>query len=358
MKLLLLIILLVMSISSSIADDILVVNRDNVLFLPKTEHIRAFIEPGTILKKIDVPYEDRYRGRTRVITPGGIMGEIKSRRFNKLEKISKPLAYLKRPLILGKETFHPGDVFKVDIAESYKGDTYKVIYPSSYYSFKDNAYYVEHEDNKFSEKVFFHNFNLIPESNSIGRFPFWPEKSRESIQWGCENSEEKKTTIKFGAGGNVGGGFSLFKIFRSEVSAEASTEKETTHTQTRKDAEFYHKVSIWVLYESYENRTPILEIALEKTWPCGNKNTHEYNYTLHFHEEKDIDPIVINRVWSEKKKISDGGASPVGLHNMNDYRTFKNALKDFKFYYYKKGYDMNLVLMHFLMRFTANISAD
>ncbi|MFH2096475.1 MAG: hypothetical protein ABIJ16_12265, partial [Bacteroidota bacterium] len=57
------------------ADEYLI-NRGYILYVPKTEHIRAFIEPGIILQKIEVGYNERYRGRARVITPGGLLGEL------------------------------------------------------------------------------------------------------------------------------------------------------------------------------------------------------------------------------------------------------------------------------------------
>lgn len=342
------------------SEDVLVVNRGHILYVPQTPHIRAFIEPGTLLKRVDVSYQERYRGRSRVITQGGIMGEMKSRDLTLYEKMSKPLAYLRRPLQLGDQGFGPRDVFKVEVVENPRTyeEEYKIIYPSSYYSFRDNAYYVAHGDQTFSEKVFHYNFNLIKALEDKPLFPFWPERANESIQWGCEDSEENKTRIHLGAGAKISTGFSLFKIFSTEANAEASTDKESIRTRLLMDQDFYHKVSRWVLYASFEKRIPILEIALEKTWPCGNSGSHEYNYTLHFQEDKDINPIVINRVWSSKKGISDGGASPVGLHTLEDYRKFEEALKDFKFHHYIHGYDMSYILKHFLMRFTVNLSVD
>ena len=339
-------------------DDQLVVNRSHILYVPKTPHIRAFIEPGSILKKVEVDYLDRYKGRSRVITQGGIMGEMKSRDLTLYDDISKPLAYLRRPLKLGELSFSPRDVFKLEIVENPRTyeDEYKIIYPSPYYSFRDNAYYVAHDNQVYTEKIFNYHFNLIQNLEQKPRFPFWPERSTESIQWGCEDSEENKTRIHLGAEGKISTGFSLFKIFNTEASATANTDKESIRTKLLKDESFYHKVSRWVLYASYDNRTPILEIALEKTWPCNNNGSHEYNYTLHFQEEMDINPIVINRVWSHKKGMSDGGASPVGLHTLEDYRKFEEALKDFKFHHYIQGYDMSYILKHFLMRFTVNLS--
>ncbi|WP_022666987.1 hypothetical protein [Desulfospira joergensenii] len=339
------------------AAETFVLNRGIALYVPKTEHIRAFIEPGTLLKKLEVPYEDRYRGRARVITPGGLLGEIIKGSYDESSKVTSTIAYLKHPFLIEEKRFNSGDIFKVSVIEHFQGTRYKLFYPVPFYRFEKNDYGVKEADPvTFKEQEFFSNFNLYdPEAPPI-RFPYWAEKDKQNIEWGCGNDRTETSTIKIGAGGKVSGGGGFFKFFEAEVHAENENEKTITYTKELKDSENTHKMSFWALYEGYESETPLLEIALEKISSCDESKKFQYSYKIHFPKDDNIDPIIINKVWVDEHQLTPGGASPVGLKNLSDYRAFKNAINDFKFHYQRSGYDMDAVLLHLLMKFTANIS--
>lgn len=88
-RLLLLILAPLSGMSFAADDNNYVVNTSHILYVTKSENIRAFVEPGTILKRQLIPLQDTYKRRIRVITPGGLEGEISRWGYDEHENITK-----------------------------------------------------------------------------------------------------------------------------------------------------------------------------------------------------------------------------------------------------------------------------
>ena len=337
-------------------SDEFVVNKSHKLYQVKTEHIRAFIEPGTVVKVIDIPISDRYKRRLRVVTPGGLEGEIVKNGFDRLEDITVPISYLKRPFTIQNEQFESGDKFLTELIDEDNGDlSYKITYPSPFLSLSDNRYYVRNKSKKMSEKEFEYYFNHISPSKPTHIYPVWSRSNKPPIEWGCGNSKKEVSIVKVGAGAKVGGSASFFSFFEADAYVNNDNEKTITYTKNLSDGLNKHRMTYWVLKGP---SSQILHLALEKLSSCDGTKKLEYNYIVHFPKNENIDPIVINNAWVENKNLKPGGTSPLALNTLDDYREFKSAFKDFKFAQNRSGYDIRTAIFHYLMMITANISEE
>lgn len=344
--------------SSIFASDTYVVNTSYILYVTKSENIRAFIEPGTILKKVKIPVEDSYKRRLRVITPGGLEGEITRWGYDEYNNISREIAYLKRPLIIKKELFKSGDKFMVTPIDDEDGLSYEVEYPQPYLSLKDNAYYVKRRTKTLTEAEFEYNFNLIQPGHVATKYPKWVRSHEPPVEWGCENSKKEESVIEIGAGAKASAGGGFFNFFEADVHANNENKKTITYKKELVDEENKHRITYWKLKPTPISSVYILNIALEKLSSCDGTKKLSFNYVIHFPKNENIDPIVINRDWVKGKKLTTGGASPIRLNTLDDYRELKAAFHDFRFQLNRTGYDLNSALLQYVMMITANITIE
>ena len=342
----------------SYADGNYVVNKDHVLYKSKTPHVRAFLEPGTILKKVHVAPEDTYKRRVRVITNGGLRGEVVRNGYNNYDVITQPVAYLKRPLTLANEQFESGDTFLVKVLDDEDGLRYEVTYPKPFLSLKDNRFYVRDRKKTMNEREFDYNFNLVTPDSNITKFPLWKTKNDQFVEWGCENSKKEVSTFEIGAGGEVKASTSFFSFFEADAHVTNDNTKTVTYTKELVDNENLHKLTYWQLVDSSNPNTIILNLALEKLSACDKTKKSEYNYVIHFPTNDNINYITINRAWVKGKGLKEGGASPLGMNTLDDYRTFKAAFKDFNFQYSYPGFDVNAAILQYVMKIAANVSVE
>ena len=226
--------LIIVISSSAIADNNYIINSDHRLYRPQSDNIRAIIEPGTLLIKLDVPIQDRYRKRARVITPGGLLGEIRKGGYVNISKISESIAYLKRTLDIGgrkyNEDFNYSDIFKAKRIEGDEEDIYKITYPIPYYSLPNKSYFVRTKEKEFKESDFNYRFNFFDPENPQHKFPYWSEKKKDTTEWGCGKSKEERKVFKLGAGAEVKASGGFFGFFEADGYVNNDNTKTVTYT--------------------------------------------------------------------------------------------------------------------------------
>ncbi|MDC5821884.1 hypothetical protein OPW19_18910 [Vibrio europaeus] len=348
-----------MFIAPALADNF-VVNSSYKLYQPQSETIRAFIEPGTLLAVVPIDRSQSYRGRVRVITPSGLIGEISRKGYDHYAKISEPIAYLKRPLTIKSEQFETGDKFLVSITDDDDEMNYKVHYPSPYLSLTQNRYFVKDKSKNMSDSDFSHYFRLVNPGVPPTSFPSWNRLGTVRDTWGC--TKEKKEVTVVGAGAKAEGSFNLnfWRFFSAGTSAWVEGQKTATYTTNLHDEVNEHSVTYWQLSEPSSNEEPILRIALEKLSPCDKTKSNHYSYILNFPSETLIEPIVINRHWAEGKQISSSSSSsPIELSSLEDYRILKLAMQDFPMPqgFSRENY-INEALLGYIMMMTASVSME
>ncbi|GLS24710.1 hypothetical protein [Marinibactrum halimedae] len=339
------------------ASESYVVNTSHILYVTKSEDIRAFIEPGTVLKKVKIPTEDSYKRRIRVITPGGLEGEVSRWGYDEHNEIQRDVAYLKRPLRFKKETFHSGDKFMTSVIDDEDGIRVEVVYPQPFLSLRDNAYYVRTRTQTMTETEFEYHFNLVSPGPVNTKFPTWARTRTPPVEWGCENSKTEESVIEVGGGAKVSAKGGFFKFFEADAYVNNDNKKTITYTKELTDKNNRHKITYWGLKSSTKPSTPILDLALEKLSPCDSTKKLQFSYVIHFPKHEHIDPIIINRDWV-KGKLKEGGTSPIALNTLDDYRALKFAFQDFKFELTRQGYDLNSALLQYVMMITANIQTN
>ncbi|ADZ91890.1 hypothetical protein [Marinomonas mediterranea] len=354
-----------------LASDDYVINTSHILYVSKSENVRAFLEPGTVLMKVRTSINDTYKRRLRVITPGGLEGEIIRRGYDQYQNITKPIAYLKRPLKIKNEQFESGAKFLVSIDDDDEELSYELTYPAPYLDLKLNKYDVKERTKRLSEAEFDYNFNLVTPDSMPHHYPRWTRSRKSPVEWGCGNSKKEESVFEIGAGGKVSAGGSFFSFFEADTYAESDNRKTITYTKNLADNFNKHRITYWKLSSAIAPRKTILNVALEKLSSCDGTKKLSFNYVIHFSKIEDIDPntarsqknenidpIAINHDWVEAKKLTPGGTSPIKLTTLDDYRDLKAAFKDFKFQFSRDGYELNSALLQFVMMMTANISLE
>jgi hypothetical protein len=345
-------------VSFAAGNDNYVVSTSHILYVTKSENIRAFVEPGTILKRQQIPIEDTYKRRIRVITPGGLEGEISRWGYDEHADITQIIGYLKRPITIKNEQFESGDPFLVKELDDEDGLKYEVTYPQPFLSLKDNAFYVRARKKVMTEEEFAYNFNLVLPGNVSTKFPLWIQSNESTAEWGCEKSKREVSVVEMGAGANISASAGFFNFFEADAEAYGNNKKTITYTKNLEDKINKHKITYWRLQPSRSSSAYILNLALEKLSSCDETKKLAFNYVIHFPKNKNIDPIAINQDWVSAKKLTPGGASPIKLSTLDDYREFKTAFQDFKFDFDLQGYELRTAILHYVIMMTANISVE
>lgn len=346
-------------VAPALADNF-VVNSSYKLYKPQSEIIRAFVEPGTILKVVPIDRSQSYRGRVRVVTPSGLIGEISRKGYDHYANISEPIAYLKRPLTIKSEAFETGDKFLVSIIDDDDDINYQIHYPAPYLSLAQNRYFVKDKSKNMSDNDFSHYFRLVNPRVPFTSFPSWNRLGKVRDTWGCTREEKEVTVVGAGAKAESLFNVNFLRFFSANASAWAEGQKTVTYTTNLHDEVNEHSVTYWQLSEPSSNKEPILRVALEKLSPCDKTKSNHYSYILNFPSDTSIEPIVINRHWAKGKHISSSSSSsPIELTSLDDYRALKLAMQDFPMpqSLSRESY-INEALLGYIMMMTASVSVE
>lgn len=315
------------------------------------------MESGSILLRKKIPTNEIYKKRIRVISSGGIEGEVKSRKTDSVNDMSGKLAYVKDGIDIKGTRYSIGTVFPVEIQDE-DDIRYLITYPKTSFSVKDRGFVTNHKTEEYDEYQFNQSFNLIiPELASQYKFPLWEEDKRhKSTEWGCTVSKIVKKNIDASATAEAGvsGGFFGFFQAKAEISTGAGT--STIIEQKLEDAAHKHRVTYWVLRKAEKNSDVLLRIALEKISVCDTSKGIDNNYIVRFEKQLNYDDITINSVWVGNHGFKEGGGSPLRLNNQPDLQKFENALKDFKFKHTVDGYDIKRSIIDFVVMWTVNLN--
>jgi hypothetical protein len=337
----------------------ILISKDQYLYVPQSDNRRLLLEPGSILLRKPVTKEETYKKRVRVISSGGVEGEVKSRGVDSVNDMSGKLAYVKDNIEIKGNTFPIGTVFPVKIIDD-EDDyiIYEVTYVKSIYSVKQSGFVMREKHSQYTENEFMHSFNLIdPVDVSHYKFPFWKENKRHKpTEWGCGESKAMTTMLdaSTSAGIEASGGF--FGFFQAKVEASAGAKTSSTFTKTLEDNTNKHRITYWSLVSSTDNSKIIMNIAFEKISLCDKSKGVNNSYIIRFEKQLGIDEITINSAWVGGNKFKKGGGSPLRIDNQSDLLKFENALKDFKFMHSIDGYNIKRAIIDFSIRLTVNLN--
>lgn len=349
-------VIILMAISRPGIAEILVVNK-GYLYVPRSENRRLLLDPGALLLKKEIPQEEVYRKRIRVITRGGIEGEVRRRNVDALELMEGSIAYVKKTKKIDGQEFHIGTIFPVRLEEDDEGDFYHVAYAKSFYSIKHKDFGIRKKEQKFSESEFFQHFNVIDPSEARKiLFPCWKlRESQKATEWGCGDSKTETTEVSIGAGAGIKAGGGFFRFFQAEAEVRNDNKKTITYTSELKDDEFRHKIRYFSLKKSLENNETILNIALEKLSLCNKSKGVKNSYVIRFEKKLNFGELIFNEGWAQDNGFARGLGSPVRLDNLSDSERFKQAFKGFKFHHPAVGYDVELAVREFAIQYAVNL---
>ncbi len=334
------------------------VGKDQYLYVPKSDNRRLLLEPGSILLRKPIPKEETFKKRIRVISSGGVEGEVKSRSIDSINDMGGRLAYVKDEINIKGNKYPVGTIFPVQIIDDDDEIIYDLTYAKPSYSVKNRGFVVKEKSIKYSEHEFFKPFNLIdPDEVARYKFPFWKKDPfHKSIEWGCGESKEVTHTIEAGviAGVEASGGFFSFFQAKAEVSSGVST--STVYKKILKDDNYKHRITFWTLTSANDNSKRLINVALEKISVCDNSKGVNNSYIIRFEKKYNLDEITINAAWVKNNNLQNGGGSPLRIDSQQDLQQFENALKDFKFKHTIDGYDIKKAVVDFAVWLTVNLN--
>ncbi|NKB76957.1 MAG: hypothetical protein GKR96_07870 [Gammaproteobacteria bacterium] len=279
----LLVLLLIVLSRPGLTDDVLaevLVARDLYLYVPQSDNRRLLLEPGAILLEKHIPQSEVFKKRIRVISLGGVEGEIRASRVDRLSALTGRLAYVKNEIDIKGNKYPGGTILPVEVLDEDGETVYKVTYPKPYYSVKQNRFLLKKKSQTFQENEFTSMFNLIdPDVVSQHKFPVWVRSTQhEPTEWGCNESTEVSTTLgaSVGAGAEVSGGFFGFFQAKAGTSGEAST--TTVYKRMLKDLQYRHRITYWDLFESQNRTSQLISVALEKISVCDTNKGVNNSY--------------------------------------------------------------------------------
>jgi len=334
------------------------IGKDQYLFVPKSDNRRLLLEPGTILLRKPIPKEETYKKRVRVISSGGVEGEVRSRSIDSVNDMKGMLAYVKDEIDIKGNKYPIGTVFPVKIIDDEDEMIYVVTYAKPSYSVKSRGFVVKEKPIQYTEHDFVHSFNIIdPAEVTHYKFPFWKIDSRHKpTEWGCGESKKMTTTLdaSVGAGVEAGGGF--FGFFQAKAEASADTSISTIYKKILEDDTHKHRITYWSLTSANNNSKRLLNIALEKVSVCDTSKGVNNSYIIRFEKKYNHDEININAVWVSDNSFKKGGGSPLRIVTQSDLQQFENSLKDFKFTHTIDGYDIKRAIIDFSIWLTVNLN--
>ncbi len=343
--------------SLSVSGEVLI-GKDQYLFVPKSDNRRLLLEPGAVLLRKSTPTEAVYKKRIRVISLGGVEGEVRSRGVNSVNDMSGMLAYVKKEVDIKGSKYPIGTVFPVETVDDEDELLYRVTYPRPTYSVKNSGFVTKEKMMEYTEVEFSQFFNLIdPASVSGYKFPFWKNDSRyPATEWGCGESKEVTKTLDASAGAEVEAGGGFFSYFQAKAEASAGASTSTTYKKLLKDDSYRHRITYWVLSSTDDDSNHLLNVALEKISVCDTSKGVNNSYIIRFDKKYNYDEITINPVWVEGKGFKKGGGSPMRIDNQADLNKFENAFKDFKFKHTLGAYDIKRAILDFTVWLTVNLN--
>ncbi|WP_420588541.1 hypothetical protein [Bacterioplanoides sp.] len=348
---------LLLSVLPSVSVAEVLIAKDQYLFVPKSEARRLLLEPGAILLRLPVAKDQVYKKRTRVVTLGGVEGEVRAKGVDSVHHMSGSLAYVKQEIQIKGTKYPIGTIFPVKVIEDEDETLYRVTYPKASYSVKDDGFVTKEREKELSAAEFSTSFNLInPAEVSQSRFPFWRKSSFSPTEWGCGESKTVEKTVDANAAANVSGEGGFFSFFQAKAEASAGASTSTTYRKVLEDEAFKHRVTYWNLMAGNKSDKLLLQVALEKVSVCDSSKGVNNSYIIRFDKKLNRDDIKINSVWAGDNQFSRGGGSPVRIDNQNHLKMFENALKDFKLIHTIDGYDANRAIFDFSVWFTTNLN--
>jgi hypothetical protein len=336
----------------------ILIGKDQYLYVPKSDNRRLLLEPGSIMLRKLIPKEETYKKRVRVISSGGVEGEVKSRDIDSVNDMSGMLVYVKNEINIKGSTYPIGTVFPVRIVDDEDEILYEITYVKPTYSVKNRGFVMKEKLMQYTEHDFIKSFNIIdPTEVSHYKFPFWKINTRHKpTEWGCGESKVMTTTLdaSSAAGVEASGGFFGFFQAKAEASAGAST--STTYKKILEDNTNKHRITYWLLTSATDNSKKIINVALEKISLCDKSKGVDNSYIIRFENKLNLDEITINSVWVGNNKFKQGGGSPLRIDSQSDLLKFENALKDFKFKHTIDGYDIKRAIIDFCIQLTVNLN--
>lgn len=351
-----LLLIFIILLSSSVFAEVLI-SKDQYLYVPKSEARRLLLEPGAILLRKPIPKEDVYKKRIRVITLGGVEGEVWSKGIDSVNDMSSTLAYVKEEIEIKGTKYPIGTIFPVKVIEDEDETIFKITFPKSCYSVKNSGFVIKEREKEFSSIEFQTSFNLIdPEVASLSRFPLWVKSKSPPTEWGCGESKEITKKIDTSAEATVEAEGGFFSFFRAKAEATGGASTSITYKKKLEDSEFKHRITYWDLINQNGSNNRVLKVALEKVSVCDTSQGVNNSYIIRFDKSLNLEEIKINSVWANNKGFDRGGGSPVRIDNQQHLKKFENSLKDFKFIQTVNGFDTNRAIIDFSVWFTANLN--
>jgi hypothetical protein len=108
------------------ANAEILVAKDQYLYKPSSEARRLLLKPGAVLLRKEISMQQTYYKRVRVITLGGVEGEVRPKGIDSLADISEPLAYVKNEVLIKDNKYPIGTVFPLEVIEDEDETIYKV----------------------------------------------------------------------------------------------------------------------------------------------------------------------------------------------------------------------------------------
>ncbi len=334
------------------------IGKDQYLYVPKSDNRRLLLEPGSILLRKPIPNEEVFKKRVRVISSGGVEGEVKLRDIDSVNDMTGMLAYVKDEIDIKGNKYPIGTVFPMKIIDDEDDLVYEITYTRSSYSVKRNGFIMKEKTATYQEHDFLGSFNLIDATEVTHyKFPFWIRDTRHSpTEWGCGESKEMTKTLDANAGASVEASGGFFGFFQAKAEASAGASTSTIYKKILKDDSFKHRVTYWSLTSAINNENRIIDIALEKISICDNSRGVDNSYIIRFEKKKNLDEITINSAWVAENQFKKGGGSPLRIDSQSDLQQFENALKDFKFTHTVDGYDIKRAIIDFSIMLTVNLN--
>ena len=346
-----------MGVVETTMADVLIA-RDAYLYVPQSNNRRLLLKPGSMVLEKKIPLSQVYKRRIRVISAGGIEGEIRGGGVNKLMDITGALAYAKGELVLSGNKYGVGTMFPVRRLDEGGEISYDIQYARTWYDPKRSRFMMSEKSKNYGENDFYARFSMIdPEQATDFLFPIWSKNDSHSpTEWGCGHSTEVSTTLDASASASVSGGGGFFSFFTARAEANAASGTSTVYRKKLEDEQYRHRITYWMLSPVQQPDHILVEVALEKISLCDTTMGVNNSYIIRFDKRFNFDEITINPVWAAENGFKKGGGSPIRIDSLDDLSRFEDALKDFKFMHSHEGYDIRQAISHFAIMLAANLN--
>jgi len=345
-------------LSANLNAEVLI-GKDQYLYVPKSEARRLLLEPGAVLLRKPIPKEETYKKRIRVISAGGVEGEVRSRGVDSINDMSGTLVYVKDEIQIKGTKYPVGTIFPVKVVEDEYETLFEVTYSKASFSVKNNGFVTKERTKEFSNEDLDHSFNLIsPADIANKKFPLWVEAGAAPTEWGCGESKEIVSVIDASASASVEAEAGFFSFFQAKAEASGGASTATTYKKVLEDKKFKHRITYWNLTTEKTPNKNLLIVALEKIGVCDTSEGVNNSYIIRFDKKLNLDEIKLNSIWAKDKGFHRGGGSPVRIDSQADLQNFENALRDFKILHTIEGYDVRKAIIDFSVWLTVNLNYD